>query len=159
MTALPFHHEDSITIDRPPAEVYDLVSDVTRVGEWSPQCIGAVWDDGDGPSVGSHFTGTNEVPGRTWKTRCEVVAAEPGREFGWMVGDGFVRWGYRVEPSTGDGTTLTESWEFCGAGLQYFADTFGDAADAEIADRTRAAHEGIPVTLAAIKQLAEQQTV
>lgn len=154
MTDLSFEYSESIHVERTPAEVYDLVSDVTRTGEWSPQCTGCVWDEGDGPAVGAHFTGTNEVPGRTWQTHCEVVAADPGVEFAWEVSGGLIAWGYRLEPA-GTGTTLTETWEFRKAGRQYFAETFGEQADVEIADRTRAAHEGIPATLAAIKQVAE----
>lgn len=155
MTDLPFEHSESIHVDRTPAEVYALVSDITRTAEWSQQCVECTWDDGDAPEVGATFTGTNEVPGRTWKTQSTVVAAEPGVEFAWEVGAGFVFWGYRMTPD-GDGTTLTESWEFRKAGLAYFAAAFGDTADAEIADRTRAAHQGIPATLAAIKKVAER---
>lgn len=154
MTDLPFQHAESVHVDRSPEEVYALVSDVTRTGEWSPQCVRCEWDAGDGPAVGAHFTGSNEVPGREWQTRSTVVAAEPGREFAWEVGDGFVAWGYEMQPD-GDGTTLTERWEFRQAGLDFFAGKYGDEADAQIADRTRAAHEGIPATLAAIKQVAE----
>jgi hypothetical protein len=154
MSDLPLHHEDSIDIDRSPADVYDLVSDVARTGEWSPQCVRCEWDEGDGPRVGAHFTGFNEVPGRSWRTRSTVVAADPGRAFAWEVGDGFVRWGYLLVPR-GDGTTLTEHWAFLDAGLQFFAEKFGDDAETQIEDRTRAAHAGIPQTLAAIKRIAE----
>lgn len=156
MTDLPFEHSASIHVDRPPMEVYELVSDIGRTGEWSPVCTVCEWDEGDGPIVGAHFTGTNESDGRTWQTRSTVTAADPGREFAWEVGEGYVRWGYQLAPD-GDGTQLTESWTFCEAGLQFFAQVFGDKADTEIAVRTRAAHEGIPVTLAAIKRVAEQQ--
>src|SRR4051812_22559455 len=89
-------HSESVVVDRPPEDVYDLVSDVTRTGEWSPVCTSCWWDDGDGPRVGAHFTGHNEVPGRTWETHCEVVAAEPGVEFAWMVGASLVRWGFTL---------------------------------------------------------------
>ncbi|MGJ9422218.1 SRPBCC family protein [Aeromicrobium sp. CF3.5] len=155
MTDLPLAHSDSIHVDRTPEEVYALVSDVTRTAEWSQQCVECSWDDDGGPAVGATFTGTNEVPGRTWTTRSTVVAADPGVEFAWEVGAGFVFWGYRMAPD-GDGTTLTESWKFLDAGLAFFAETYGDEADAQIADRARAAHTGIPPTLAAIKQVAER---
>ncbi len=155
MTDLDFTHTESIEIDRSPAEVYALVSDVTRTGEWSPVCVACAWDDGDGPEVGAHFTGTNEVPGRTWQTRSEVVAADPGREFAWEVNGGLVRWGYLLDPVEG-GTRLTETWEFRPQGREFFAQKYGDTAEAEIADRTRAAHEGIPATLAAVKRVAEE---
>lgn len=137
-----------------PERLYDLVSDVTRTGEWSPICRACWWDEGDGPRVGARFTGRNEVPGRTWETRSRVVAADRGREFAWEVGEGYVRWGYRLAAVPG-GAELTESWEFLPAGLAMFREKYGEQAQQQIEERTRAAHEGIPATLAAIKRIVE----
>ena len=148
-------HQDSIVVAVDPETLYDLVSDVTRTGEWSPICRRCEWDEGDGPRVGARFTGYNETPQRTWQTRSRVVAAERGREFAWMVGEGYVRWGYTLEPVDG-GTRLTESWHFTPEGLAMFAERYGDDAPDQIAERTRAAHAGIPATLAALKRVAEQ---
>jgi hypothetical protein len=144
----------SIDISRPPDELYAMVSDITRTGEWSPICKACWWDDGDGPRVGAWFTGRNETPERTWETRSQVVAADPGREFAWEVNNGWVRWGYTLEPIDG-GTRLTESWKFLPAGIAGFGERFGDKADDEIVKRSDAAHSGIPETLAAIKAAAE----
>lgn len=138
----------------PPDELYALVSDVTRMGQWSPVCEACWWDDGEGPRVGAWFTGRNQTPERTWEARCQVVAAEPGRKFAWEVNNGWVYWGYEFEPD-GDGTRLTESWEFLPTGIAGFRERLGDAADAEIAKRSEAARTGIPETLAAIKKSAE----
>jgi hypothetical protein len=65
-----------------------------------------------------------------------------------------VRWSYTFAPVDG-ATMLTESWEFTPAGLAMFHDKYGSGAADEIAVRTRAAHDGIPATLAAIKRIAE----
>jgi Polyketide cyclase / dehydrase and lipid transport len=145
---------ESISVALAPNELYALVSDVTRMGDWSPICRACWWDEGDGPRVGAWFTGRNELPERTWETRCQVVAADPGREFAWEVNKGWVRWGYIFE-AEGDGTRLTESWEFLPAGIAGFRDRFGAQADDEIAIRRAAATNGIPATLAAIKKTAE----
>ena len=91
------HQSGSVLVACPPEALYDLVSDVTRTGEWSPICEACWWDEGDGPRVGAHFTGRNVTPSRTWETRCVVVAADPGREFAWVVGEDIVRWGYLLE--------------------------------------------------------------
>ncbi|MCV7058477.1 SRPBCC family protein [Mycolicibacterium gilvum] len=144
----------SIAVAVPPEKLYALVSDVTRTGEWSPVCKACWWDEGAGPRVGAWFTGRNELPERTWETRSQVVAAEPGREFAWEVNDGWVRWGYTLEPD-GDGTLLTESWEFLPKGIDGFHERFGSEADAEIVTRSDAARDGIPATLAAIRRIAE----
>src|SRR5665811_1274708 len=103
------------------------------------------------------FTGHNELPHRTWETRSEVVVAERGREFAWVVGGSFVRWGFTLVPA-GLVTTLTESWEFLPGGIAMFEEKFGDEANAQITDRTQQALVGIPKTLAAIKQIAESTT-
>ena len=154
-------HEDSTVVAVDPRTLYDLVSDVTRTGEWSPICRRCEWDDGDapdgdGPRVGARFTGYNETSQRTWQTRSRVVAADPGREFAWVVGENYVRWGYLLEPVEG-GTRLTETWHFRPEGLAMFAERYGDDAQEQIAERTRAAHAGIPATLAALKRIAEQR--
>lgn len=145
---------ESIHVAADPHRLYEMVSDVTRMGEWSPICRACWWDDGDGPRVGAWFTGRNETPERTWETRSQVVAADPGRMFAWEVNDGWVYWGYTFEPA-GSGTRLTESWELLPNGIAGFHERFGETAEAEIQKRREAARTGIPATLAAIKKAAE----
>lgn len=146
---------DSVVVDCPDEALYDIVSDVTRVGEWSPICKACWWDPGESPRVGAWFTGRNELLERTWETRSQVVAADRGREFAWEVGDSFVRWGYTLDPLEPGRTRITESWEFLPAGISSFHERFGPDAEAQIADRTELARRGIPETLAAIKRIAE----
>lgn len=152
MTSL--RHSGSIVVAATPERLYDMVSDVTRTGEWSPVCTACWWDDGASPQVGSWFTGRNETPERTWETRSQVVAADRGVEFAFVVGGSYVRWGYTFTPVEG-GTRLTESWDFLPGGIAMFHDRYGPDAERQIQLRTAAAHEGIPATLAAIKDRAE----
>ncbi|TCK21124.1 SRPBCC family protein [Pseudonocardia endophytica] len=149
-----FSFADSVLVDAPPQLVYTTVSDVTRTGEWSPICVGCDWEDGDGPRVGARFTGHNRKPDREWSTTGEVVVADPGRAFAWEVNGGLVRWGYEMEPE-GDGTRLTETWEFRERGRTFFHEKYGDDAEHEIAVRVADARSGIPATLAAIKRVVE----
>ncbi len=106
--------EVSTHIEAPPGHVYALVSDVTRMGEWSPETYRCRWlDPGGGPRVGARFKGYNRRGVARWSNTCEVVAAEPGHEFGFRrtaPGSGTVEWRYRLEPS-GTGTRLRESYE------------------------------------------------
>jgi hypothetical protein len=148
------HYSESIVIARPAAELYDMVADVTRMGEWSPICKECWWDEGATAAVGAWFTGRNVVPERTWDSRSQVVAAEPGREFAFLVGGAFIRWGYRFDPVDG-GTQVTESWDFLPEGIAMFEERFGGGAQKQIAARTADAHQGIPETLAALKRVAE----
>ncbi|HVW32465.1 MAG TPA: SRPBCC family protein, partial [Acidimicrobiia bacterium] len=141
----------SIVVARSPEELYDMVSDITRMGDWSPVCKACWWDEGGGPRVGATFTGRNELPERTWETTSEVVAAEPGKEFAWVVTVTGTRWGYTFAPVDG-GTEITESWEFPPRAREVLAQRFPDDAEAQIASRRELARTGMPATLAAIKQ-------
>jgi Polyketide cyclase / dehydrase and lipid transport len=149
-------YSESIVVARSPEDLYDMVSDVTRMGEWSPVCTACWWDDGQGPRPGAWFTGRNELPDRTWETRSQVVAADRGREFAFVVGGSWVRWGYTFAKVDG-GTQVTESWEFLPDGIARFHNRFGSDAPAQIADRALAARDGIPATLSALKKAAESE--
>jgi hypothetical protein len=150
-----YSHHVSATVNASAQMLYNLVSDVTRTGEWSPVCASCWWEDeATAGQVGSWFTGRNELPERTWETRSQVVVAEHGREFAWVVGGKYVRWGYTLTAAD-SGTILTESWDFLPEGISMFEEKHGADAPAQIADRTQQALEGIPITLAAIKRIAE----
>ena len=151
------HHRESVTVNASAETLYDLVSDITRTGEWSPVCTSCWWDDeAMAGQLGAKFTGRNELPHRTWESRSQVVVAERGQEFAWEVGDGFVRWGYILTPAE-TGTILSETWEFLPSGIAMFEEKYGNNAYIQIAERTQQALDGIPVTLAAIKRIAESE--
>ncbi|KGJ80785.1 polyketide cyclase [Cryobacterium roopkundense] len=148
-------HQESVIVEASASSLYDLLSDISRTGEWSPVCTSCWWDDyAQAGRVGAWFTGHNVLPDRTWETRSEVVTAEHGREFAWVVGGSFVRWGFSFVAAE-TGTKLTESWEFLPDGIAMFEEKFGEDAHAQITDRTQQALDGIPKTLAAIKRIAE----
>lgn len=148
----------SIFIAAAADDLYAMISDVTRMGEWSPVCKACWWDEGvTGPAVGAWFTGRNESPERDpWETRSQVVVADPGAEFAFVVGGVWTRWGYRLTPADG-GSEVTESWEMLPAGLTRFDERFGDDAARQVAQRAAAARSGIPATLAALKRAAETE--
>jgi uncharacterized protein YndB with AHSA1/START domain len=108
---------DSVTVhmDAPPDRVWDLVSDVTRIGSYSPETFEAEWIDGaTGPEVGARFRGHVKRNGKgpVYWTSCTVLASEPAREFAFGVGardKPLNTWRYRLEPA-GDGTDVTESF-------------------------------------------------
>lgn len=152
-----FHHSESIEVGAPAEDVYDLVTDIGRTGEWSPICRGCWWRDEPGARAGAWFIGRNEADGQVWETESKVAVAERGREFAWLVGGRFVRWSYEFEPLPGGRTWLTERWEFLPAGQAMFREKYGSAADARMHLRRTQAIGGIPATLAAIKRIAEAE--
>jgi uncharacterized protein YndB with AHSA1/START domain len=108
--------QDSVTvhIDASPEEVWALVSDVTRIGEFSPETFEAEWLDGaTGPEVGAKFRGhvKRNQKGPTYWAECHVTKVEPNRVFEFAVGPNgktINTWGYELAPADGGGTDVTE---------------------------------------------------
>jgi uncharacterized protein YndB with AHSA1/START domain len=105
--------EVSTEIAAEPGVVWRLISDVTRMGQWSPETTTCRWLGGaTGPAVGAKFKGSNKHGFRRWSTTCTVTDAEPGKSFSFDVHYGPVaisRWDYRLT-ATGEGSTVVESW-------------------------------------------------
>lgn len=108
------HVEVSREIKATPQQVWDAISDVTRMGEWSPECHTCAWSEGfDGPAVGARFTGDNRNGEFEWSTECEITECTPGEVFAFdgVFGDlRFAKWAYRIEPTAG-GCVVTETWD------------------------------------------------
>ena len=101
--------EARVHVAAPPEKVWGLVTDVTRMGEWSPECVKCEWIDGaNGPAVGARFKGTNKKGIARWSTKPTVVVVDPGKEFAFDTGN--TLWRYRFE-AAGDGTDVIESFE------------------------------------------------
>ena len=98
-----------------PDQVYAVVSDVTRTGEWSPECVACEWTAGSvGPAVAATFRGTNRQGAREWTMDAVVDEAVPGERFVFHTErDGVprTRWGWRLAPRDGGGTTVTQFYE------------------------------------------------
>ena len=97
-----------------PAElVWAMVSDVTRMGEWSPENEGCTLLGGvTAAQPGARFRGVNRNGKKKWTTMGTVVDAEPGRRFSFRVTAGGLKvseWSYTFEP-TPDGCLVTETW-------------------------------------------------
>jgi uncharacterized protein YndB with AHSA1/START domain len=147
---------DSVAIDASADVVWRLISDVTRMPQWSPELIRARWL---GPvqeaKVGARFRGTNRHKVFRWSTSCQVTAAEPGTRFAYRVtslGLPVSEWTFTIRPNAG-GCELTEG-TVDRRGL--IMKTFGPAATG-VADRAEHNRAGITATLAAVKAAAERE--
>jgi ligand-binding SRPBCC domain-containing protein len=151
MAASGIEGQDTIQVNAPPEKVWALVSDVTRMGEWSPETVKAVWIEGAStPVVGARFKGSNKRGVMRWSTKCTVVACEPGKEFSFVVGTPekpATRWSYKFAPAVG-GTEVTESFE--AVEYPWYFKLFIPPKRA-----LRALTEGVQKTLASLKSAAE----
>lgn len=144
---------DAVEVAAPPEVVWALVSDLPRMGRFSPESTGGRWVRGGGPVVGSVFRGTNAQGRRTWSTRSTVVEADAGRRFAFevsSVGLPVARWSYEVQP-TADGCRVTETWQDRRGALVARAGVLLTG----IADRTAFTAQSIARTLQQVKAHAE----
>jgi uncharacterized protein YndB with AHSA1/START domain len=97
----------SIDIDADPAAVWQVVSDLKRMGEWSPQCR-KMFVFGGPVKNGTRTLNLNHSGAMHWPTTAKVVAFEPERKIAFRITENRTIWTYELEP-TGGGTKLTES--------------------------------------------------
>jgi uncharacterized protein YndB with AHSA1/START domain len=119
MSEVQKHSHVEVVVDATVPQVWAVVSDVTRVGEWSHECCGAGWlGDSDRPVPGARFQGRNragEAGWVRWGRTCEIVAVDPPREIVWrtvptrVIPDS-TEWRIRLEPDDG-GTRITQSFD------------------------------------------------
>lgn len=147
--------EARIRVAAAPGRVWSLVSDVTRMGEWSPETVSCEWLDGvEGPSVGARFRGTNRRGRSKWATTCEVVACEPAREFAFVTRPDKpeTRWRYTFEPAAG-GTEVVETFEILRPLSKL--DRMVTRVTTGVKDREADMEEGMLVTLSRLREAAE----
>jgi hypothetical protein len=108
---------DSVTryIEASPEALYDVIADVTRTPELSPEVVACEWIDGaTAPEVGARFRAKNHAGrGPDWHNTPVVTIAERGREFAFSRTEkaaGTIVWTYEFTPE-GSGTRVTESYQ------------------------------------------------
>ena len=110
------HDAVTVHMNAPADRIWGLVSDVTRIGRYSPETFEAEWLGGaTGPATGARFRGHVKRNGRgpIYWTTCTVTESEPGRVFAFGVGNGDLPlsiWRYELA-AAGDGTDVTESFQ------------------------------------------------
>ncbi len=152
MTVYPTTGSASVDVAATPAQVWALVSDVTRIGEISPECYRAEWTRGHGPQVGNRFHGYNRTATFEWDEECEVTDAEPERLFAFAIPPEHElanQWRYTIEPN-GTGCTVTESFD-----MPLLARP--DVYTMKIEGRCERLQGGLEITLARLKAVLEAE--
>ena len=147
--------EVTVHMDAAPQQVWELVSDVTQIGRYSPETFEAEWLDGaTGPAVGARFRGhvKRNQKGPTYWTTCYVTECEPGRSFAFGVGEpgkAMISWGYRLAPGSEGGSDVTEFFRLAPKlGMKIYWGLLGWS-------RGKTNRNGMKATLERIKVVAE----
>jgi hypothetical protein len=101
-----------------PEVVWELVSDITRIGDWSTECYRCEWDAGQVPGLGATFTGHNRFGDKEWSNQSTIVEWVRSERVAWEVrltgraaekfgSDAVTRWGFIIE-GTETGTRLSQ---------------------------------------------------
>ena len=151
----------SVDISAPPERVWELVTDITLMPRFSTELQSTAWAEGFGVAqLGAHFLGTNRHPAiGEWTTRSQIIAFEPGRFFGWAVGNPdnpAAVWQFELSP-TPQGTRLSYTARIGPgpSGVSMLIEREPERADEIIARRLTQFRAGIQDTLAGIRELAE----
>ena len=135
---------------------YAAVTDLPRMGEWSPENFGGDWVGADAAVVGATFRGRNRDAQNEWETLATVIEAEPPRRFAYCVappGEVGTVWRYAFRPEQ-QGTAVTEAFEWYWTAVpdEGFRGRVGrmpiDEAAAAVAHRERHLRQQVEATLA-----------
>ena len=160
-----------VTIRCNAKDAWNLITDVTRIGEFSPECMKAEWIEGDHAAVGALFEGTNRVAFESegeqveviWTRPCRITRAEQGARFSYTVGDRFdgspaSEWDFVVEEVGDDKCQVTQTFRHVAdglSGIRIEADASAERAEQIIANRSAGLSSGMRDTLNAMKRILE----
>lgn len=100
-----------VVVDATVPQVWEVISDVTRTGEWSHECHTARWlGNTEGPSPGARFRGRNRAGWARWGRTCELTTVDPPSEIAWrtvptLLFPDSTQWRIHLQ-ATNDGRTL-----------------------------------------------------
>jgi hypothetical protein len=151
----PIHQDSaSVWIAATPVKVYALISDVTNMGLFSPECYRCELLAGaKGTGIGARFRGYNRWLGMKWSRTSVILTADPGKEFTFQTEASGVYqdsniWSYRFEGRDG-GTLVTESYST--VRLAPWIRLFE-----AVGSRGKAVRQGMELTLQRLKATAEE---
>ncbi len=145
----------SRAVAAPPEVVWPMISDLPRMGEWSPENTGGSWRKGaTGPAVGARFKGTNANGKKSWTTSVTVTVCDAPTTFAFRVTSGGASvstWTYDIVP-TATGCTVTETWL---DERGWLAKTLGGPISGVTDRDSEHSRKGMEATLAGLAEAAE----
>jgi len=161
-TAVAYGHdmtpdiEVSRDIAASPEAVFAAITDITRMGEWSPETRRAEWNEGfDHAEVGAQYTGHNKNGEKEWSIMATIVELVPSERFFFDCSFRdfvFAKWGYAIEP-TDTGCRVTEYTQ----DLRPEASKAGGVSISGVADRLTHNRAGMEATLERLAAALESE--
>ena len=145
--------EGSIDIAATPEKVWSVISDLRRMGEWSPQCKKMIVFGGE-VKQGARTLNINRKGALVWPTNAKVVTFEPNREIAFKITENRTVWSYTIEPQA-DGVRVTEKRTAAGGQTSKLSSFLVDKVLGGEQDFEAELNEGIRETLGKIKRAAE----
>lgn len=145
--------EESIEINAPAEAVWSVISDLKRMGEWSPQCK-KMFIRGGNVGVGTRTININRRGPLVWPTTSKVIRFEPNKALSFRVSENHTVWSYAITPS-GDGVTLTEKREAANGETTAVSNFLVDKFMGGIPNFEAELRLGMAETLSKIKRAAE----
>jgi Polyketide cyclase / dehydrase and lipid transport len=167
-----FEATASVEVTCAPMAAWQLVTDIVRIGEFSPECADARWIDGATfPAEGARFEGTNRVVNENhdseyiWIRPCTVIVAQSPEEFAYAVGDRSdgspaAVWDFRIA-ATATGCRVTQQFRHLPhglSGLRLLADAQPTRAETIVGDRVTELTDGMHRTLQQMRLVLESNT-
>lgn len=101
--------EESVEINASAEDVWAVISDLQRMGEWSPQCKKMIIRGGP-VGLGTRTININRRGPLVWPTTSKVIRFAPNQELAFRVAENRTVWSYTLEPA-GAGVKVTERRE------------------------------------------------
>jgi hypothetical protein len=149
---------EELVVDAGTECVYDLVADLPRMGEWSPECQRVEWTGtATGAVAGATFLGHNKggpAGLMNWSRAGRVLVADRGKQFSFVTEEGgreSTLWRFDLEPAGDGATRIRESYEV------RWIPTWARIVDVPT-NRAKELREGMRHTLGQLKAAAEAAT-
>ncbi len=154
-----FQLAETIRIDAPQAKVWNLVTDVHRMVEFSPELVNVEWlVEPAEPTLGARFAGKSRIGGFEWTRNCTIVEAREPRLFTYEVYDeadelAQSRWSFEVTED-GDSTILRQRFAHVPDGrstIRLMAEAEPDRAEEIVAERAEMLKDAMRRTLESMR--------
>ena len=93
-------------VQAPPERVWELLTDFSRMPEWSPELVRMLPMKRGGLRNGQWYLGINRRKAVVWPSRSVVAAVEAGRRLVWDTKSSGAQWIWELEPADGGATRV-----------------------------------------------------